>query len=190
MKKISKYVLISILLCLVIVGCIFFIRNKKIDNNIIRDDVDENGIPYLLLEYEDYKIKSSNYDFSKLFDDSYTKPITAEEFNNYWNIFEEQDIITINDYNIYNMFFSSSNGKEFSVEEYVSLQYKEENMYASYSKGIKDMLILSNKEKGNNITVGISSSNAENYNLKIYRINYDDIGDVYYAFRFKCIKKI
>lgn len=58
MKKISKYVLISILLCLVIVGCIFFIRNKKIDNNIIRDDVDENGIPYLLLEYEDYKIKS------------------------------------------------------------------------------------------------------------------------------------
>lgn len=88
------------------------------------------------------------------------------------------------------MFFSSSNGKEFSVEEYVSLQYKEENMYASYSKGIKDMLILSNKEKGNNITVGISSSNAENYNLKIYRINYDDIGDVYYAFRFKCIKKI
>lgn len=76
MKKITKYVLISILLLLIIVFGIFIIikNNPKDENinvnqsedNINKNEVDENGVPYLYLEYGDYKIKSKNYDFSNL----------------------------------------------------------------------------------------------------------------------------
>lgn len=202
----SNKLIYSILISIIIVICVIIllniiadktnqseneivdVTNVESNSNVTKNEVDEDGIPYLYIEYNNSKIKGSKYDFSSLFNDFGNIRVTGEDFIRYWNIDENQEIITINCEDIYDMNFYSSNGSVFSIEGKVGLEYKDGDRYVARSKGSKHALIV-DKEKGSNIIVGVSTGNPNVSKINIYKIHYEDIGDVYYAFRFNCVEK-
>lgn len=199
-KKRYMYLLLFIIVIMFSVLILYQRVNKNHNGNIQAKNEEfnrgSNIIPDLYVEYNGKKIKGTrideNYNFERL---EFEEPIhsindifSSSEFYELWNMNEEQEIIDIkSSENIYYMKFYTLNKSNFSIEKVIGLVFSEGSIAPSMNIAYKDGIIIS-ENNGNSMVVGISCGKPGGKRVSIYKLHFDDIGDIYYSFKFNCIE--
>lgn len=182
MKK--KYIILSILIILIVsISTFYLIKNKK--QNVTDESINlenDTSIPDLFLEINGKKVKGiiSNKDYSK---DYFSDPKRfGKEAIEDWYSNPDQEVFEFQvkkdgDHDIIGT-LSTSNGKEFTITSSHALYLFENlNLASDYGSFSFD------KNKKSSFPLYFTLYN-EGKCLRIYTVNYENIGTVSYTFKF------
>ena len=202
MKK-NKLVITILLFIIILTVSILFIltsinNNKKIkdyfNNANIVDETENLTIPSVYLLVDNTPIEGVNLgiEFNKeYFEKKYKREglsswiMYKEEYEEFWNLFNFQKIIELKKDEIKYFKIYSTTNKNFTVEGVNSLSFNDNSLAASLSGGTKESIIF--KENSDEKYIGLSTS-MFGRKIIMYKINFEDTGDLYYVFGCDCKK--